>query len=175
MQGWEDLRAVRASADKLDEVRFSGRYPHCVLVSLEIGGGLLARNDPDRGPGTMRHLRKSNEAYAPSVVQYTNLAHRVTSASSAWITIGRTSDNDVVVNDYAVSRNHARFRNVPGVGYAIEDLASVNGTAVDGKWLEHNTSSPLRSGESLRFGRLAFTFLEPRDFQTFLVTLVPAV
>ncbi len=173
MQGWQHLTEIRALADELDEVRFIARNPFCVLVSLEIGAGLLAPTDPSGGPGTMRHLRQSNEAYRPSVLRYTTLQHLESEQGGLWLSIGRTSDNDVVVNDYAVSRRHARFRQVAGAGFVIEDVGSVNGTALDGAWITPNEQSRLRSGQSLRFGRLAFTFLEARDFHTFLVRMVP--
>jgi pSer/pThr/pTyr-binding forkhead associated (FHA) protein len=118
-------------------------------------------------------MRQSNEAYEPSVLRYTTLERRQSDPSGLWLSIGRTSDNDIVVNDYAVSRQHARFRRVAGAGFVIEDLGSVNGTALDGQWLEPKVQNGLRSGQALRFGRLGFTFLEPTDFHTFLVTLVP--
>ena len=134
MQAWEHLTDIRSLADELDEVRFAARNPSCVLVSLEIGAGLLAPTDANRGPGTMRHLRQSNDAYLPSVLRYTTLERRESERGSVWLSIGRTSDNDVVVNDYAVSRRHARFRRVSGAGFVIEDVGSVNGTALDGEW-----------------------------------------
>ena len=172
MQGWDNLEAARADAQNLDEARFTVHHGHCVLVSLEIGSGMLAPTDDSKGPRTLRHLRVSSESYAPSVVRYTELAHHVSSVNSSWISIGRTSENDVVVNDYTVSRHHARFRNVEGAGFVIEDLESVNGTAVEGNWIETREATRIRSGDSLRFGRLIFTFMKPSDFYLFLVTLV---
>jgi hypothetical protein len=46
--------------------------------------------------------------------------------------IGRASDNDVVLRDGRASRYHARIVAVNGA-LAIEDLASSNGTFVDGR------------------------------------------
>jgi DNA-binding response OmpR family regulator len=46
-------------------------------------------------------------------------------------TIGRWGDNDVVVDDRWVSRNHARIRR-EGEQYVVEDLGSKNGTFVNG-------------------------------------------
>ena len=173
MQGWNHLVEIRRLAEDLDEVRFAARSPSCVLVSLEIGAGLLAPVDARTSQGTMRHLRQSSESYRPSTLRYISLERRVSTPNALWLSIGRTSDNDVVVNDYAVTRHHARFRRVPGAGYLIEDLNSVNGTALDGVWLEAGVQTRVNSGQSLRFGRLSFTFLEPSDFHAFLVTLVP--
>lgn len=50
------------------------------------------------------------------------------------ITIGRDVNNDLVINDAEVSRNHARVTSQAG-GYLIEDLASTNGTFVNGQRL----------------------------------------
>jgi DNA-binding response OmpR family regulator len=47
-------------------------------------------------------------------------------------TIGRWEDNDVVVDDRWVSRNHARIRR-EGEQYVLEDLESRNGTLVNGR------------------------------------------
>jgi hypothetical protein len=45
--------------------------------------------------------------------------------------IGRAEDNDVVLRDGRVSRNHARVVAAEG-GFALEDLGSSNGTFIDG-------------------------------------------
>jgi hypothetical protein len=50
------------------------------------------------------------------------------------MTIGRDMNNDLVVNDAEVSRNHGRLTSQSG-GYLIEDLASTNGTFVNGQRL----------------------------------------
>ena len=47
-------------------------------------------------------------------------------------TIGRTPDNDIVINDVLASRRHARLVTGPQ-GLVIEDLGSVNGTYVNGQ------------------------------------------
>src|SRR5262249_7191252 len=49
------------------------------------------------------------------------------------ITLGRMENSDLVLNDTSVSRQHARISLVRGLGAAICDLGSVNGTFVDGQ------------------------------------------
>src|SRR5688572_16953798 len=47
------------------------------------------------------------------------------------MSIGRSRDNDVVVENLSVSRNHARIRRQTGK-YVLTDLNSANGTYVNG-------------------------------------------
>lgn len=47
------------------------------------------------------------------------------------LNIGRARDNDIVIENLAVSRNHARIRRIDGK-YILTDLNSANGTFVNG-------------------------------------------
>lgn len=47
------------------------------------------------------------------------------------ITIGRGTDNDIIINDALLSREHARIVSV-GEDHIVEDLQSSNGTLVNG-------------------------------------------
>lgn len=47
------------------------------------------------------------------------------------VNIGRARDNDIVIENLAVSRNHARIRRIDGK-YILTDLNSANGTFVNG-------------------------------------------
>jgi pSer/pThr/pTyr-binding forkhead associated (FHA) protein len=65
------------------------------------------------------------------------------------VTIGREGC-DVVLHDPEVSRRHAALRTTPE-GPAVEDLASSNGTYVNGERIEGVRS--LREGDVVRFGK----------------------
>lgn len=58
-------------------------------------------------------------------------SHELEIASDCF-TIGRKSDNDLVIEDPAVSAHHARITKIYAV-YFIEDLKSTNGTSVNNK------------------------------------------
>lgn len=49
------------------------------------------------------------------------------------ITIGRASNNDIVIQDSAVSKNHLKITKTSQGEYVLEDLGSTNGTFVNGK------------------------------------------
>ncbi len=71
--------------------------------------------------------------------------------------IGRSSGNDLVLANLAVSRAHARIIEQDG-GLVIEDLGSRNGVFVD---RERVTQAPLTPGQVIRIGDL-YLWLERR-------------
>jgi hypothetical protein len=62
----------------------------------------------------------------------------------AVITIGRSSENDIVIDDAEVSRHHARLSRSRGK-WILEDLGSRNGTFVDGQRITTPTVLTSRS------------------------------
>ena len=70
------------------------------------------------------------------------------------LTIGRLADNDICIENLAVSGHHAKVEAV-GEGYLLTDLQSKNGTFVNGKpvvshWLMH--------GEAILIGKHTLSF-----------------
>jgi FHA domain len=70
-------------------------------------------------------------------------------------TIGRESDNDLVVDEDTVSGYHARLLNRGG-SWWIEDLKSTNGTLVNDSRVAGTTI--LRSGDVIQMGRVQLRF-----------------
>ncbi len=67
--------------------------------------------------------------------------------------IGRSADNEIVINDAEVSRRHARIlhRTSPmGSQFLLEDLGSTNGSFVNN--LRCNTLTPLSDGDVIELG-----------------------
>lgn len=60
-------------------------------------------------------------------------------------------------HEAGVGRKHAQLSALSG-GLFIEDLDSVNGTAVNRRRLAPRTPQPLHSGDELRLGKMALTF-----------------
>ncbi len=65
--------------------------------------------------------------------------------------VGRADDNGLVINDARVSGQHALLSNVPS-GWFVTDLASTNGTLVNGARIPAHQPVSLRPGDVVTFG-----------------------
>ena len=74
--------------------------------------------------------------------------------NSAKTTIGRSTDNDIFLDDVTVSRKHAEISH-EGKTYSVRDCGSLNGTYVDGVVQE---KSELRDGMELHIGKFRLHF-----------------
>ena len=70
-------------------------------------------------------------------------------------TIGRVSNNDIVLDDLLVSRNHASIRRLPNDRVEVVDHHSTNGTFVNGRRI---TTAQLREGDLISVGGHVFRF-----------------
>ena len=72
------------------------------------------------------------------------------------LTIGRKTDNTLVIEDPAVSGHHARIVKVQAV-FFLEDLMSTNGTSINGKPI---TRHQLRDADVITIGQHRLVFQE---------------
>ena len=72
-------------------------------------------------------------------------------------TIGRTPDNQLVVNDSKASSHHAQIR-YEGQGYEVIDLGSRNGTYVNEQQLVPHVPHLLSVNDQIRIGDTTFVF-----------------
>ncbi len=80
------------------------------------------------------------------------------------VTLGRTANNDVVIDAQSVSRFHAWFERDPGGDWHLADAGSKNGTLLSGQKLPPKKPVALASGNKIRVGLLELTFLSPSAF-----------
>lgn len=138
---------------------FKRMYPWPFLVALGMAGNL----DESNPSGTT--IIKITD----SVLERGRIAGRVfplvktRDSPKGPITIGRTSENDVVIPEYSVSRKHCFIATVNGT-YRITDWGSSNGTLVNEVSIGKLTPFTLQGGEILTLGRLMMLFLPPRLF-----------
>ncbi len=71
------------------------------------------------------------------------------------MTIGRSSECDVFLEDLAVSRIHVKIKERPDGEYEIVDNRSATGTRVNGRAVKHNV---LHDGDMVQIGASTFTF-----------------
>ena len=83
------------------------------------------------------------------------------------ITIGRTSNNDIVVADASISRLHAYVRR-DGKQWVVADGGSKNGSWLKGATLEARRERPLESRCVLRIGDVDLTFYLAADLYSVL-------
>lgn len=69
-------------------------------------------------------------------------------------TIGRSTDNDIFLDDVTVSRKHAQILRNDG-SYEVKDAGSLNGTYVDGKI---ESEKKLDDGMELHIGKFKMHF-----------------
>lgn len=77
--------------------------------------------------------------------------------------VGRSEDNDLVLGDRWISRNHAMLQQMDGEdvlgSYYVIDLGSRNGTFINGRRV--SIPAPLSHGDRLTFGQTEVEFYHP--------------
>ncbi len=74
------------------------------------------------------------------------------------VRLGRSSSNDVCIPDGELSRNHCLFEQSGEAGIRVTDLASANGTFVNGEQLGSD-SCELKAGDSIEVGSTAISVI----------------
>jgi pSer/pThr/pTyr-binding forkhead associated (FHA) protein len=113
--------------------------------------------------------------YGKLVVLSSNFAGKEFELSRPQMIIGRTDENDIVVNHRSISRNHAKLVREPETGrYTVSDLQSSNGVRVNG---QDYGKVELRRGDVVDLGHVRLRFIEPGEDFVFsrdaVVTDVP--
>lgn len=85
------------------------------------------------------------------------------------ISIGRSNENDLVMNDYPVSRVHAQIR-IKMDHFFLMDLGATNGTSINEKALPPNVEVEIGAGDTVGFGRYRFHVMSPSSLHKRLTT-----
>ncbi len=155
----------------LSRADFVKAYPYPFLIGasgviVEPSGpqktGIIERIDPDT---TLDGDEGVDPVLGPSMVF---AVRKVQKTFGTMITVGRTSNNDIVIRDVTVSKFHAFFRMTPD-GIEVGDAGSRNGTWVGKQKLE--PKGPVASvpiGANVRFGSLVFQLVDAGGCWDFL-------
>jgi pSer/pThr/pTyr-binding forkhead associated (FHA) protein len=99
--------------------------------------------------------------YGKLVCVSSNFAGKEFDLTRPQMIIGRTDENDIVVNHRSISRNHAKVTRDPETGrYTISDLQSSNGVRVNG---QDYGKVELRRGDTVDLGHVRLRFVEPGE------------
>ena len=109
----------------------------------------------EAAPATATSAKKRGEACV--VVLYgPELGKRATIGRGAF-QIGRSSKNELAIDQESVSRHHARITSTASRAFAIEDLGSTNGTWVNDERV--SAKRKLEDGDQIRVGRSILKFM----------------
>jgi hypothetical protein len=90
--------------------------------------------------------------------------------SSSHVTIGRAAQNDIILYNKMVSKDHA-YLEIPekGGNCSLVDVGSKNGTLLNGEEVTPNKTYPLSDGDEISFGpETKVVYFSSRTFHDFL-------
>jgi pSer/pThr/pTyr-binding forkhead associated (FHA) protein len=100
-------------------------------------------------------------SYGKLVVISSNFAGKEFDLTRPQMIVGRTDENDIVINHRSISRNHAKVTRDTETGrYTISDLQSSNGVRVNG---QDYGKVELRRGDTVDLGHVRLRFVEPGE------------
>lgn len=79
--------------------------------------------------------------------------------------IGRAIDNDIVVDDFSISKLHAKMT-YNGEIVTIADLESTNKTSINKIMIPPHTEFPLQNNDQVKLGKVIFKFLEKGSLES---------
>ncbi len=98
----------------------------------------------------------------PYLLLYTEKGKRHLSlASKNYWTVGRGKENDVVIRDHCISRNHAILQLTDTGDFYLIDLGSRNGTFVNGRRVSIPVT--LQNADHITFGKTQVEFYQPKS------------
>jgi hypothetical protein len=74
------------------------------------------------------------------------------------LSIGRSRESDIFLEDLAVSRLHAKILNMGNGVYALKDEGSANGTKVNGQLVNKYQTYTLQEGDKIQLGQTVLVF-----------------
>lgn len=110
---------------------------------------------PSHDDGTVFEVQKSEAPARASLTLLTNGQRHVFAMRGSRIRVGRSADNDIVIQDDRMSRHHFEVRDAGGV-FFLEDLSSANGVYAGRERVRGSVA--LAHGIEVRAGGATFEF-----------------
>ena len=153
-----ELLSLHISRFQRERGEYERTLPPAVLLYTPMPAAALAAGDEDED----HHFRTLTSVETPMLGVGEPIVFPIVknqeNAFGRGITVGRTGNNDVVLDDGTVSRFHAWFQRETEGRYIVTDAGSKNGSFVGGVRLTPRRPSPVSDGARVRFGHVELTF-----------------
>jgi pSer/pThr/pTyr-binding forkhead associated (FHA) protein len=153
-----ELLSLHISRFQRERGEYERTLPPAVLLYTPMPSSALAAGDEDEE----HHFRTLTSVETPMLGVGEPIVFPIVknqeNAFGRGITVGRTGNNDVVLDDGTVSRFHAWFQRETDGRYIVTDAGSKNGSFVGGVRLTPRRPSPVSDGTRVRFGHVELTF-----------------
>ena len=155
-----DARRARPTAHRRPQPRFP-RTPRAAGRARRSASPIPIRPVARSRPPRRSPRSPQPTGYGKLVVLSSNFAGKEFELTRPQMIVGRTDENDLVVNHRSISRNHAKITRDPETQrYTISDLQSSNGVRVNG---QDYGKVELRRGDVVDLGHVRLRFVEPGE------------
>jgi pSer/pThr/pTyr-binding forkhead associated (FHA) protein len=162
------LEAYIDDAHKLPPDEFQARYGEGFL--LLTAAGLTVPSGPCSTD--VKLFDEDGSAHTANVSTLVYPVRRTERSVVHLLTLGRATNNDVVVRDVSISRFHAFVKRGDDEEFLLQDAGSTNGTAVNGAAVSARGNGPptaLKAGDTVRLGQVEFTFVDTAALRQFVL------
>ncbi|MGZ3646664.1 MAG: FHA domain-containing protein, partial [Ktedonobacteraceae bacterium] len=121
------------------------------------GFGASPFESPD-GDKTMLRSTGSSQGIGMVRIEEGKEPGRIYEIRKESLSIGRSRESDIFLEDLAVSRLHASIINLGNSSYALRDEGSANGTKVNGQPVNKYQPYPLQEGDKIQLGQTVLVF-----------------
>ena len=168
------LQMFQKMAKVYNRIEFVRFMQQPVLVGSSIQAGSLAtqnRHAKDELNKTVifevdaaESIQSSSESLKHAI--YPLIKNEYASGPPAIFSIGRIDGNDMIMPDYAISKQHATIEIKQG-NYLLRDGGSTNGTMINGKRVDKKPAQ-IKDKDVVAFARYEFTFYLPESLYEML-------
>jgi len=140
---------------------FAKRYPNAWLV-WEAGAWSVSGDGEQNVAHTLPPAEDRQDCLPTGDVLCFELA---ISTPDQTLSLGRASQNDIVINDSTVSREHLVLARNSSGEWSADITSPTPQVSISGRHLVHGKPTSLRQGDVLKVGEVLLTFYDPQSFE----------
>lgn len=146
------------------DLQITGTFPSLAASAgppSERGGWPAAGAAPKSGPPVPSSTKMSTRLQLyPDRYELVPVQKRGESPWQDRILIGRALNNDIILREPSVSKSHAHLAQESDGTWIVHAKKTVNGTFVDGRFVDAGATGVIRPGSTLQFGNVFCEFIE---------------